>query len=315
MGHSNRLPEPHPLDYDWRFDPQTIKQLVALLAGQQRVLCIGAPSIARCLEALGQDSVLVDRQPFQSVRGQIVEEPGSEGSAIDGASCAIVDPPWYPDYVLRWAAYAGQVVGVGNNVLVSIWPIGTRPGESDEFQRVLDTLADWATVSEVSIQLNYEKPTFERQATNVALSAPLSSSPRKGRLLDLHVRALPKMPDWKRRRQQWIRFVLDDYQLALKLECAPSIRDLLLPHPNACGWIWPFVSNRAPGRSAINLWSSHNEVAIVGDPHRLFLSLQRAFVVHDQMAFGAKLVDFPELLEWGIPRPPYRRFIEWRHLQ
>ena len=308
-------PEPHPLDYDWRFDPQTVDRLCALLVGQGRVISIGAPTIARKLEAIGQDVVLIDRQPFPCVRGQIATEPGPEGVTIDGANRAIVDPPWYPEDVLRWAACAGRVVGVGNRLLVSIWPVGTRPGESDEFQSVLESLSGWATVSEMSIQLHYEKPTFECKATKAAHGAPLSSSPRKGRLLDLRVRVLPEIPGWKRRRQRWLRFVLDEYQLALKLEAASSIHDLFLPHPNARGWIWPFVSNRAPGRSEIDLWSSHNEVAIVGDPHRLTESLRRAFAVHDQTAFGVELVDFPELLKWDIPRPPYRRHNEWRHLQ
>jgi hypothetical protein len=311
----HRPPEPHPLDYDWRFDQQTVERLAAVLVGHRRVVSIGAPSVARRLEALGQDVVLIDRQPHRWVQRQISAEPGPEGVAIDGARLAIVDPPWYPEDVLRWAAYAGQLVGVGNRLLVSIWPVATRPGEHDEFKSVLESLSNWATVSEAPTHLHYEKPTFECKATKAAHNAPLSSSPRKGRLLDLSVRVLPQIPPWTRRRQRWVRFVLNEYQLALRLDATSSINEQLVPHPNARGWIWPYVSNRAPGRSEIDLWSSHNEVAIVGNPHRLATSLRSAFAVHNEKAFGAKLDNVPELLEWDIPRPPYRRYYEWRHLQ
>jgi hypothetical protein len=51
-----------------------------------------------------------------------------------------------------------------------------------------------------------------------------------------------------------------------------------VPHPEAKGWLWPYVSARAPGRDRIGIWSSGGEVAQVSDPKQLISALQEAVV-------------------------------------
>jgi hypothetical protein len=315
MDFTSEPPEPHPLDFDWRFDVSTIESLGCLLAEGRRVVSFGAPSVARYLSAQGVDVVLVDRQPFQNVPAQIVAEPGPNGVYVPDASIAIVDPPWYPDDIIRWAACAGRVVGPGHRVLVSIWPEGARPSEGIEYELVIDHLSRWASVAESSVRLCYDEPPFERAARKVAQGAALSSSPRHGRLLELHVDCHPRIPPWPGRRERWARFVLDEYQLALRVDSQLHGDGGLSGHPGALGWTWPFVSRRAPGRDRIDLWSSHNEVAIVGDPNGLLMALRMAFESDGERDFGVALADFSPILSWDIPRPPYRRFSEWSHLQ
>src|ERR1043165_2860408 len=45
-----KAPEPHPLDFDWRFTPKTARQLADLIAVYQSCLCVGAPTVALLLE-------------------------------------------------------------------------------------------------------------------------------------------------------------------------------------------------------------------------------------------------------------------------
>ena len=66
------IASPHPLDFDWRFDEPTIAKLCAAVRGRY-VLALGAPSIARRIEASGGRVLLVDRQPAQGVDHQLVE--------------------------------------------------------------------------------------------------------------------------------------------------------------------------------------------------------------------------------------------------
>src|SRR5438034_886033 len=89
------LPEPHILDYDWRYTRETVMSLSALVRPSDDVLTVGAPSLARHLECCGYDVLLVDRQPFHAVRNHKQIEPGLNKPDFEKRTIAIVDPPWY----------------------------------------------------------------------------------------------------------------------------------------------------------------------------------------------------------------------------
>jgi hypothetical protein len=111
----------------------------------------------------------------------------------------------------------------------------------------------------------------------------------------------------------WHRFFLDGYQLAVRLGFPNASRTLMVQHPVAKEWLWPYVSARAPGRDEIGIWSSAGEVAQVGDPKHLISVLQKAMATEDAAAFATSLAAAPELIAWKIPRPPYQRALEWQH--
>jgi hypothetical protein len=112
-----------------------------------------------------------------------------------------------------------------------------------------------------------------------------------------------------------LRFAVDGYQLALRLgadsDDAPTIQAL----KNAERWIWPFISERAPERSLIDLWSSRNEVARVSNSRNLAAAIRTALKAERKEEFERALRDFPSLLEWQIPHPPHGRILEWHHQQ
>lgn len=307
-------PESHPLDYDWRYTAETVVSLCEYLPSTDPVLAIGAPSVARHLEALNRDVTLIDRQPFQGASKQLQLEAG-ELVDLPKHTAAIVDPPWYEADLFLWTAWAANLVGTDQTIIVSLWPHGTRPNDAAEFDRISSWLATWATVELLPFVPRYRRPPFEFAARRVSKNDFLASSPGEGRLLKLKVIRLPSLPRNDGATFRWVRFVADNYQLALKLN--KSLIDLsrVHKHPNAEGWVWPYVSRRAPGREKIDLWSSHNEVALVENPNKLAIVLGRAFRTVDAPAFEAALVEYPELLGWDIPRPPYWRRSIWHHPQ
>lgn len=308
------LPEPHPLDYDWRFTAETTQCVCELLPKRGRVLAVGAPSIARRIETSGGLVTLIDRQPLQGVRDHRVIEVGTDGLTAELCSAAFVDPPWYSMTLLRWTAWAAKFTALDGILIVSLWPDEVRPNGAEEADHVMKWMAGWSDVEIIPSIPRYERPIFELAALRASTSGFLASSPGEGRLLRLRVRRRPGIPDRSRPDDLWLRYVLDDYQLALRLDGAkgtPVIRQ----HPAAAGWIWPYVSNRAPGREMINLWSSHNEVAIVGNPNKFAGALRRAVNTPTARSFEAELRDQACLLTWDIPRPPYRRLLEWHHVQ
>lgn len=308
------VPEPHPLDFDWRYDDETVDRLLKVLRGRGPVLALGAPSIARALEARNQAVLLIDRQPCQAVSNHLIKEIDSS-LQTPRMSTAIADPPWYPNDLIEWAVVAGRAVDVGQTAFVSIWPNATRPSALDERMSVMSELSSWAQVVEHEDALRYTMPLFEQKAMNASGAAPLSMSPRRGSLLELQVKHKP--PEVARRTKSicWIRFVVDAYQLAVRADVRGAGAPRILIPPNASGWVWPYVSKRAPGLEAIGLWSSRGEVASVTNSEHLIAVLRRALSSPTAAAFEASLADYPELLLWNIPRPPYRRNLEWRHPQ
>jgi hypothetical protein len=304
---------PHPLDFDWRYDQQTTDRLADMLRGGDPVIALGAPSVARLLDRDSVAVTLVDRQPLQSVRRHIVC-PVEDFDVVAEFRTAVVDPPWYPRQLRDWSRAAGRAVGIGGSVFVSVWPDHTRPGGAQELSTALVEISSWADIERNVEALRYAEPVFEVAARARGLERQLSRSPLVGELIRLTVRHLPQRDDRPQVQEHWLRFTVDDYQLALRLDVAtaPGGIDEIR---GAEGWQWPYVSARAPCRNQIGLWSSAGEVAAIGNPSVVAKTLRDAFLSPSRDCFERALATAPELLSWCIPRPPYRRSIEWQHRQ
>jgi len=312
---STALPEPHILDYDWRYTAQTVLDLSALVRPSDTVLAVGTPSLARHLEALGRDVTLVDRQPFQAVRNHLQIEAGIPKPNFQRRSFAIVDPPWYPADAKLWIAWTAHRVMPRERILVSLWPDITRPAAANEFEDVTSWIREWADIESVDIVPRYEIPLFERAALCACESQSNALSPGYARLLCLRARHLPSILEHCDPQKTWVRFVVNDYQLAVCLNENSTGQTPVSQHPLAKGWVWPYVSKRAPQQDQINLWSSRNEVAILRHPHLAAEALRKAFKAADPETFKVQLGPYIKLRELYVPHPPYRRLLEWRHLQ
>jgi hypothetical protein len=308
------LPEPHPLDYDWRFTTATIEELGGLVPANQHVLAIGAPSLARMLAKAGQAVVLIDRQPIQGVQIHLPIEVGTSGLSADLPSLAVVDPPWYLPDLYHGVSWTANLVGLHGTMIVSLWPNTARPTAADEAKSFFQWSSTWSRMEQLSIIPRYEVPLFEEIAGRTLSKMGMASSPRFGRLFKLQVDRLPQIA-LAPRSANWSRFLLNNYQLAVLLENGSPSKPMLIRHPKATGWRWPFVSKRAPHRDKITLWSSRNEVAIVGCPSHLEKTLRGAFSANSAAEFASRLSTYPGLLEWEMPRPPYWRYLEWHHRQ
>jgi hypothetical protein len=308
-----RPPLPHPLDFDWRYADATSLRLASMLMSTEPVLCIGAPKVARLLEDRGIDVTLVDRQPFQKVRRHLAMdvcdfEPDRRYRA------ALVDPPWYQVFLRSWSQSAARAVGSDGTVLLSVWPETTRPGARTELDALLSEIGDWGEVERNVARLDYEVPLFENVARSLSEAHGLSRSPGVGELVRIRVREAPRRSHSGFCGTQWLRFVFDDYQLALKLEASRGT-NLIERVPGVNGWLWPYVSARAPGRADIGLWSSHGEVARTGAPLQVAEAMRSVAIARDLDDFDRAFAAMPDFKSWRIPRPPYRRFAEWLHRQ
>lgn len=310
---SGPLISPHPLDFDWRFDESTVDRISNIVHGYN-IIALGVPSVANEIERRGRKVLLVDRRPEQSVGNHLVAEIPFLNIAPGSFDTAIVDAPWYPNDLIEWASLAAHAVGLRGNVFVSVWPPETRPRAADELDHVMEELGKWSDISQLSEEIGYSVPLFELIAISSSQNGILAKSPRRGRLIRLTIRSLPKNFCAPERTMLWHRFILDNYQLAVRLglEAPSDVR--IIPHPHAVNWCWPYVSARAPGRNKIGLWSSSGEVAQINDSAKIIAVLRAAFKSQTLRQFEARISVVPELNNWGIPRPPYKRLVEWQHL-
>lgn len=304
-----KLPDPHPLDFDWRFDEATASSIASMLIAHQPIVALGTPTIARRLKSYFVDVTLVDRQPFQQIEGQEVCDIGFYRSRRQFMA-AIADPPWYPEDLLSWAEIAAELVGIGGKVYTCVWPPDVRPFAREELANVLRCMSEWSDVNRSLLQVRYSVPRFEEVASVVGKGAQLSTSPRAGELIRLDITKKVVRGIQKQRENNWIRFTINDYQLAIRASKDEGA-NYLMQHPKAVGWQWPYVSARASGRDLIDVWSSEGEVACIGSSIELVILVRTALTSRSIERFEGVLAQIPQLLQWRIPRPPYWRLSEW----
>jgi hypothetical protein len=292
-----------------------VQRIAELAPHRGEVLILGAPSVARSLQGSNRTVFLVDRQPIQGVAKHLARDAATFPLPPRSFSGALIDPPWYPHHWRLWTAWVARSIGMGRDIFVSIWPLETRPSAASEINAIHDWLSGWAEIERVPFPVRYETPIFEQAAVSASGDSRLRASPGVGRLLRVHVQRLPAVERPLDQDPSWLRFTINDYQLALRLERNISAPPQMLRVANANEWIWPSVSRRAAKRDLIDLWSSRNEVAIVRGPNVLAAAIRTAIKAATVEQFENALVKFPGLLEWQIPRPPYRRVLEWHHPQ
>lgn len=63
-------PDPHPLDFDWRFDAPSIESLARRIP-KGRTLLLGCPSVAEAIAGAGQEVTLIDWQPLPNISSDV----------------------------------------------------------------------------------------------------------------------------------------------------------------------------------------------------------------------------------------------------
>ena len=198
------------------------------------------------------------------------------------ASAVLIDPPWYPDYSRSILQSAARACLPGGVVLVSLPPVGVRPGVADE--RV--ALADFAERQGLTLEspeelaVSYETPFFESNA----LAAVGVFAPAVWRYGDLAV--------YRRNREPacvgvpepgckiWHEVEIDGMRIRIRrdLDSADTTEDL---QSLVRGDILPSVSRRDRRRAQANVWTSGNRIFQAPSP---MVALEAAHACRDGYA-------------------------------
>ena len=173
-----RLPVPHPLDFDWRFTSRTADALAirALVAAGNRapILLVGVPSILLAIcdrpdrptiwfASRGKDPITAALKRSAAPGIAFIDIEDDLGSIE--AAISIVDPPWYDDIARGMVAKAASGTNMDGEVWVAGPDVLTGLSSAPKLARLdADPSPFGLRHAEVSGFLHYETPPFEMLA-------------------------------------------------------------------------------------------------------------------------------------------------------
>ena len=272
------LPAPHPLDYDWRWDPRTARMLLARCLRATRpgdtIALLGTPTLLAAvvgrherhwllLEASeATATALASQYPAEVIRCDLASDelPQLHAQAV------VADPPWYPGdtRVFLWAAARLSVPGA---VVLFAQPTpATRPGVLGERAGILSFAhRNGLEVTGLrSAALAYISPPFERAALDAAgLLRLVPLTWRRGDLIELRrTGSPPAARPQAQRNESWREVTLDGARIRFRLDVPAHESASADPQlvPLVRGDIMPAVSRRDPVRGQVRVWTAGNRV-------------------------------------------------------
>ena len=279
--HAGALPTPHPLDYSWWFDAETIDNLASLLqllsSPDAHVVLLGIPTLfdavttrqdSRAFSLIDSDPLVVNRRTNgTSPNRAFLADLTTQAVDISSARVVVADPPWYESEVLGFLWVARKICEQDGLVLMSVPPEGTRPGIDAEWRKTVR----WAKTLGLEVEdyrlglLSYVSPLFERNAM-IAGGVPLPvGSWRRGDLVIFRCagacrRERPTVPS----RVVWQEHVFGNVRIRVRRNGgpvgwnAPTLKRIV---PSD---VLPSVSRRDPRRDLADVWTSGNRVFACG---------------------------------------------------
>jgi len=295
------LPEPHPYDYDWRFNPSTSQHLTNIVVKASipngKVLLLGTPSVF--IELLythkAPHTTLIDWNHALSEYLSHLHLPASftfiehdllsghiwrEDDQIDVVLC---DPPWYVEHYSAFLIQAACVAKIGAKIVVSLLPPNARPEAMIDRWKIYE-IAHKLGLHILSVESNaieYQTPGFE-QASLHSASIDIQESWRTG---DLAIFGKVAHPRWATVAEtlfyatsrtvdthEWAEVLIGCCKVKLRGPFDDYLKspELLSIEPDDT---LPTVSRRYKGRESIDLWLWNNRVFAVKGKASLLAAL------------------------------------------
>lgn len=287
------LPPPHPLDFDWRYTDGTVDRLVRLATSVTEpgdtIALLGAPSVyAASVDRAhdrqwvlleGSESTVQHLQtagPCQTAGVQRCDVLRGDIPALRAAA-VVADPPWYPRHIeaFLWAATA--CARNGASIVMSLPPVGTRPGIASERREFRDAVTALGLEMKVIRRnwLTYSTPPFEMNALGAAGWDDPPRDWRRGDFAILRARgsAIGPRPCVGRSPVGWDEVMLGWTRIrVLPGDSGPGFDPSL--RPLVPGDVLDDVSSRNPVRDAVNVWTSGNRIYHTRTPSTVLAMLK-----------------------------------------
>lgn len=280
------LPLPHPLDFEWRFTPDTARLLLTRAADMTPtdgdLLLFGTPGLAvealtfpigRRLAFLAENNSVTDRIfALNRATGSPLSIAFCGGGPPgESANAVLLDPPWYLDFVRPMLAAAAHACRPGGVVLISLPPDGTRPSAEADRQAAVafGRRLGLELIEHYALAIGYETPFFERNALAAAGIYPPPHW-RRGDMLMFRKTGVPKRPPLaaSAHRREWTEVGIGRMRLFIRANGQAQYGEAGLISFLE-GDILPTVSRRDPRRRQAQVWTSGNRIFQTDNPQLL----------------------------------------------
>ena len=277
------LPLPHPLDFEWRYTPDSSRDLLNLATdltpSDGNILLFGTPGLAvealslpanRQMSLLAEDNVITQRLVLlnRAVGSPLSISLSSGGLPHASADAVLVDPPWYMDFIRPMLEAAAAACRPGGIVLISLPPSGTRPSAEAECAATVRFAARLGLdlLDFQSLAIDYDTPFFETNAL-AAAGVYVPTRWRRGDLLVLRKgqsASCTSLPG-NRRRRDWIEASIGRMRLFIRADsgAVTGTRGLIRL---INGDVLPSVSRRDARRHGAQVWTSGNRIFGTDNP-------------------------------------------------
>ena len=283
------MPEPHPIDFEWRYTAATADALAKVLASRkERIGCFGTPSVFVRLVHQSVDAVLVDRNPglvrhfapalhSRMLTADLSQEQVRPPMQREDFDTILLDPPWYVSHTLAWVGRALSSLRSGGRIIVTLFPELLRPDARREREDLLTTLQSLGEVRRLDLLPRYTTPVFESETLSAFGLADLGQW-RTGELFEVTVRdpATQQLDVPTIENPTWDRVQLGRQVVAIRND--PATRDLPIsvqPVGPTGSFLLRSVSARDPVRQNVTVWTSRNRGASVTGTGRAHQFLAR----------------------------------------
>lgn len=272
--------EPNPIDYDWRYDKDTIKSLANLLKSRHsNIGCFGVPSV---FKELVNDSnvILFDINPFLKMEFQLFKDKiiqvDLNNEIIEGYEfdAIIMDPPWYNNYYLTWLKQSINNLKHGGSIYTSKFPPLVRPSAKEDWQSIVDGIGGFLSYEKKEIELLYETPTFERE-TFESIGLFNINNWRRADLVSFSLINKVHQKLDIGHKNEWKRYRFGNKVVSLKI-ADNDFRDIDVKSPYEDGsYTLKSVSQRHFVRNQINFITSRNRSLVINGVGKVDLFLQK----------------------------------------
>lgn len=295
---SQRILIPHPLDFDWRFANVSLGLIARLCiertSPRDTLAFLGVPSVFRIQAKLSSRVLaLIDRNAhfFTASSGVDLYTSSIPKGPLPELHCSLViaDPPWYPSETIAFLWVAAQLCSIGGTILLSLPPIGTRPGIEMERNLLLDLLPDLGLELDRldASALKYETPPFEANSLQIAGLSAVNSDWRHGDLAIFRRSGgpvkLPRPSVEFEPPNEWDEWIISGVRIRVKkkMNCTFGSHELIsIVKDN----ILHTVSRREPIRAAADIWTSGNRIFACENTYPITIVLD---ALRDNVVFSA----------------------------
>jgi hypothetical protein len=274
----SHMPELHCGFGEWYFSAESARDLAReFISTQTFSLLLGSPTIAQIALKRGADFALVDSNPFVNLRFPDLRNHLYYSSVeqlnatFPRPSTIFFDAPWYMPRILFWLAKASQLANRQSTVAMPLFQSMTRPAAAEERATILRVAESIGKTELVSDCITYDSPLYESEAL---ASRNICAHPNWRRADLLIIRnpspiALPQL-DHGDFQEIWENFLIASQVVRLRLHPMPRKKKTpIAPIQGTSGYVFDTVSARDQRRKYIDLWTSRNRVAIVGDVRKM----------------------------------------------